>query len=217
MQRFLGSVEAAEQHLPRWGEDKFARTYCAIERNYIKGSTVVTACKAGPADVVEEGGGPTGPQRIGIVERSVRGAGGNAMVISVRLLHDPLVKSVVRIVAELSHEPRHWMGRAVVQLKSSDKSLGWLHEQIGGEFMKSQAAVIARMANTATLEKCGFVLDNRVYVMSDDEKALATAAQDELADFFGQCCFCLARHRIRRDTLAFAPPPFFGVSSAFFV
>jgi hypothetical protein len=66
LNRFCGSLEAAETNMPTWTTDLFERTLVALEHDFLKGRAFLNRIKvkAGPAETVTEEGGSTSVRRV---------------------------------------------------------------------------------------------------------------------------------------------------------
>ena len=207
MCRFLGSLTTAKEMLPRWGEDKFIRTYLAVEKDMLKGGKLMTSISVGPADAVTEGGGSTAPHRVGIVEKTARGSGGNAVVISVLMLSEPMNKKIVQIVVSLAGPTLKWHQHQNSTLRDATASSDWIKKQIAGDFMSSVCQTVQLLTNDGIIGEVGFCIKAGLSAKWDKDTIDQTILmEDEMAEFFGQFCMCHVRHRLRRDLWIFSWP-----------
>lgn len=74
LNRFMGSVEAAQANVPNWHTDLFERTWVCLSLDFLRGQKFLTRFKLRPgaAEEVPEGGGTTSSAKMSIEDSGAR-------------------------------------------------------------------------------------------------------------------------------------------------
>ena len=125
--------------LKEWAFDKFERTAVAFGLDFLRGRRFafqVTMRQMNEDDLVAEGGAPTNPRIINIIDRSIRDSCANVVSLSVMMLNDPHAYRLCQCVLAPARALKQWQGHENNTNRSAGECRRWAIDQSCGAYVK---------------------------------------------------------------------------------
>ena len=158
LNRYQGSLKAAQRFLPLWSTHAFETIHTALELDFLKGKRLEErlVIKAGLAEHVGEGGGTTNPVRVTLEDRSLRSCCQNSVAIAALVLAGPNNQRVVSLIVNASESLLDWHTHQAQELRDVTRTSAWLLAQISGGIDGHINTILRSVATVKVLDKCGF-------------------------------------------------------------
>ena len=203
--RFCSVIAGTRSLVRTWHCRAFQLAVASIEANMVTTKSLPNiafrAHGADEASVGEEG--TTSKNVVSTVDRSIRSAGANGVVISLALLSDEVNKRHFAAVVHVGELAMHWSGQASRTMKSIGENQGWFLSQLGGEFVAHIFAIFRALQGQQYLTDAAFLPP---VAATGIDLLPEIAFEDEVAGIAGDFALALGRHQLKRFIWFFGYP-----------
>ena len=202
LNRFFSSTERAKEALPQWHSSLLNLEFLALETSMLKEKPIdKIVLKAAPlnddaARQCTNGGRPT------IDDKALRNAGANAVVIGINMLSEPDHKTMVQIVLSIGASTEAWHRRQNEALRSVDKSVSWMVEQLSGDFLAHVRSTLGQLHDVDVLQRCGIQCFGFA-AGGDALDEVRVVRENDFACLLADGCVGLGFRRLQRCAWAF--------------
>ena len=187
--------------LKDWAFDKFERTAVALELDFLRGrrfASQVTMRQMNADDLVAEGGAPTNPRIVNIIDRSIRDSCANVVSVSVMMLNDPHAERLCQCVLAPARALKQWQGHENKTNRSVGECRRWAIDQSCGAYVKHLTNMVRVLSDRAVLEDCKFSLSTEPEVLQEGRNSLLYHTEKEFGRLLGKGTFAMIGIRERR-------------------
>jgi hypothetical protein len=196
--RFLSVVSRPLELLKDWAQDRFARTYTAIECDFLRGKkfSAAVSVRTNGAELVGESGAHTSSKVLDIVDRSVRDSCANVVSLSVMMLSKDENKRLCNVTLSPAKHLKKWEGQGNAGNRSAPECERLAMVQATGGYMEHLNDMVKALSTPAVLEECGF--ETRPKAKEANNANELYLVELEFADMLGGNTFVLIGLRLRR-------------------
>ena len=160
LNRFFGCIKTARAELSQRAVKSFVFEHAAIEADMLIGQVLRGKLIAKPQpwalDDTKRGRLSTDSARLTIVDKTLKSACQNALLVLVMMLADRQNRRLTTMTEQCSAPVERWNGIQSQKLRNDQAPEQWLLAQFGGDFMSHVYEILGCLSSPETVLKCGF-------------------------------------------------------------